>query len=57
MKKMLNASIDSDLFFRLKFYVVKLKQRKGNSVTQESVVEEAIKEYLKKKEEEEKDVG
>jgi hypothetical protein len=57
MKKMLNASIDSDLFFRLKLYVVKRKQRMGNNVTQESIVEEAIKEYLEKKEKEENNVG
>ena len=56
MKKMLNASIDSDLFYRLKLYVVKRKQRTSNSVTQESIVEEAIREYLEKREEEESNV-
>jgi len=55
MKKMLNASIDSNLFFRLKLFVVKLKQRQGNQVTQESVVEQAIKEFLEKNDKGEED--
>jgi len=48
-KKMLNASIDSNLFYRLKLHVTRVKQAQGQA-TQEAIVEQAIKELLERDE-------
>jgi hypothetical protein len=46
---MLNASIDSDLFYRFKMHVLRVKQSRGQ-VTQETLVEKAIFELLERDE-------